>query len=163
RFTTSVGGTLTGRGCNFMIIDDPSKADDAHSVVALQSAIDWFRNTALTRLDHPPTSVVIVTMQRLHVNDLSGVLIDSGWAKLVLPAIANGQPDSIRVEGEIYIRAIGQLLKPVRDTIENFEEIKRDLESRVFAAQYQQNPPPPEGNMIKSAWLPRYAAQLARD
>jgi hypothetical protein len=42
------------------------------------------------------------------------------------------------------------------------EEIKREVGSRVFAAQYQQNPTPPDGNMIKAAWLPRYQSCLDR-
>src|SRR5262249_46300526 len=93
RLATSVGGTLTGRGGSIMIIDDPSKADDANSVVALQGAIDWFRNTARNRLDDPARGLVIVTMQRLHVDDLSGILIESGWKKLVFPAIATEPAD----------------------------------------------------------------------
>src|SRR5262249_41824434 len=140
RFTTSVGGTLTGRGCNFMIIDDPSKADDAHSVVALQGAIDWFRNTAMTRLDHPATSVVIVTMQRLHTNDLSGILIEQGWPKLVFPARATEAEDYNLADDETHHRPVGELLQPARDTMETLDEIKREIGSRVFAAQYQQNP-----------------------
>jgi predicted phage terminase large subunit-like protein len=46
--------------------------------------------------------------------------------------------------------------------METLEEIKREVGSRVFAAQYQQNPTPPDGNMIKAAWLPRYQACLDR-
>ena len=49
RFTTSVGGTLTGRGGDILIIDDPIKANDANSVVALEGAIDWYRDTAQSR------------------------------------------------------------------------------------------------------------------
>jgi len=93
RFTTSVGGTLTGRGGSVLIIDDPIKANDANSVIALEGAIDWFRNTALSRLDNSGESLIIVTMQRLHMNDLSGILIESGWPKLVLPAIATEPMD----------------------------------------------------------------------
>jgi len=47
-------------------------------------------------------------------------------------------------------------LQPERDSPEAIDELKREMGSRVFAAQYQQNPTPPEGNMIKAAWLGRY-------
>src|SRR5712672_2317346 len=148
RFTTSVGGTLTGRGGDVLIIDDPIKGNDANSVVALEGAIDWFRNTALSRLDNPGESLIIVTMQRLHVNDLSGILVESGWPKLVLPAIATEPMDHVVADREVYHRPVGQLLQPDRDSMEALEEIKRDVGSRVFAAQYQQNPTPPDGNLI---------------
>ena len=71
RLATSVGGTLTGRGGNVLIVDDPIKANDADSEVARRGAIDWFRNTALSRLDDPAESLVCIAMQRLHVDDLS--------------------------------------------------------------------------------------------
>jgi len=88
RLATSVGGTLTGRGGEVLIVDDPIKANNAESEVARKAAIDWFRNTALSRLDDPAESLVCIAMQRLHVDDLSGILIEQGWPKLVLPAIA---------------------------------------------------------------------------
>jgi hypothetical protein len=59
RLATSVGGTLTGRGGDVLIIDDPIKANDASSQLALVGANDWFRNTALSRLDDQQKSLVI--------------------------------------------------------------------------------------------------------
>jgi predicted phage terminase large subunit-like protein len=162
RFTTSVGGTLTGRGGDVLIIDDPIKGNDGNSVVALEGAIDWFRNTALSRLDNPGESLIIVTMQRLHVNDLSGILIESGWPKLVLPAIATEPIDHVVADREVHHRPVGQLLQPDRDSMEALEEIRREVGSRVFAAQYQQDPTPPDGNLIKAAWLKRYQVALDR-
>ena len=90
------------------------------------------------------------------LNDLSGILIEGGWPKLVLPAIATEPMDYVVADGEIYHRPVGQLLQPDRDNTEALEEIKCEGGSRVFAAQYQQNPTPPDGNMIKAAWLGRY-------
>src|SRR6516164_609261 len=162
RFTTSVGGTLTGRGGDVLIIDDPVKANDANSIVALEGAIDWFRSTALSRLDDPGKSIIIVTMQRLHMNDLSGILIEGGWPQLVLPAIATEPKDYVVADGEVYHRPVDELLKPDRDSMEALDEIKREAGSRVFAAQYQQKPTPPDGNMIKAAWLKRYQVALDR-
>jgi predicted phage terminase large subunit-like protein len=56
----------------------------------------------------------------------------------------------------VYHRPTGELLQPERDVPEAIEEMKRNVGSRIFAAQYQQNPTPPDGNMIKAAWLGRY-------
>jgi len=156
RLATSVGGTLTGRGGGVLIVDDPIKANDAESEIARRAAIDWFRNTALSRLDEPAESIICLAMQRLHVDDLSGILIEQGWPKLVLPAIALEAADYLIGEDEVYHRPAGQLLQPMRDSFEAIEELKLGVGSRVFAAQYQQNPTPADGNMIKAAWLGRY-------
>jgi predicted phage terminase large subunit-like protein len=156
RLATSVGGTLTGRGGDILIIDDPLKANDANSPVAREAAVEWFRNTALSRLDNASESLIIVTMQRLHVDDLAGVLIEQGWPNLVLPAIAVEDTDYVIAEDEIYHRVAGELLQPGRDSQETLDGLRQEHGSRVFAAQYQQNPTPPEGNMIKPAWLGRY-------
>jgi predicted phage terminase large subunit-like protein len=101
-------------------------------------------------------------MQRLHVNDLSGTLIDSGWPSLVLPAIATEPCDYLIADGETRHRPAGEFLQPGRDTLDTLEEIKRSVGSYIFAAQYQQNPTPPEGNMVKSGWLKRYQRPLDR-
>ncbi len=147
---------MTGRGGGVLIVDDPIKANDADSEVARRGAIDWFRGTALSRLDNPATSLVCIAMQRLHVDDLAGILIEQGWPKLVLPAIATEPADYVTGPDEIYHRPVEQLLQPDRDSLEMIEELRREVGSRVFAAQYQQNPTPPDGNMIKAAWLGRY-------
>jgi predicted phage terminase large subunit-like protein len=156
RLATSVGGTLTGRGGEVLIVDDPIKANDAESEVARKAAIEWFRNTALSRLDDPAESLIFIAMQRLHVDDLSAILIEQGWPSLVLPAIAVEAADYAIGEDEVYHRPAGELLQPDRDSAEAIDELRREVGSRVFAAQYQQNPTPPEGNMIKAAWLGRY-------
>jgi len=156
RLATSVGGTLTGRGGGVLIVDDPIKANDADSDVARRAAIDWFRNTALSRLDNPAESVVIIAMQRLHVDDLAGILIEDGWPKLVIPAICVEATDYRIGEGEVHHCQEGELLQPARVSLAALEELKREVGSRVFAAQYQQNPTPPDGNMVKADWLGRY-------
>jgi predicted phage terminase large subunit-like protein len=156
RLATSVGGTLTGRGGDVLIIDDPIKAVDASSQVALRAANDWFRNTALSRLDNQQKSLVIVTMQRLHADDLSGSLIEQGWPRLAISAIAPEPADYVVGENEVYHRPADELLQPRRDTWDAIADVGRQVGSRVFAAQYQQDPTPPDGNMIKAAWLGRY-------
>ena len=90
RMATSVGGTLTGRGGDIIIIDDPLKPDDALSEAKRSAANQWFINTLLSRLDDPRTGAIIVVSQRLHVDDLPGFLLDRSdeWHVLSLPAIA---------------------------------------------------------------------------
>lgn len=89
RYATSVGGSLTGRGADFIILDDPLKADEALSETARKKVNEWYKNTLLSRLDDKKRSVLIVVMQRLHVNDLTGYVENEGdWHKLSFPAIA---------------------------------------------------------------------------
>ncbi len=78
RLATSVGGTLTGRGGNLLIIDDPLKPQDAHSESARESLKQWYSNTLLSRLDHKTEGSIIVVMQRLHPDDLVGHLLEQG-------------------------------------------------------------------------------------
>jgi predicted phage terminase large subunit-like protein len=95
-------------------------------------------------------------MQRLHQKDLSGILIDKGWPHLAIPAIATETRTYTIAEDETYTRPAGELLQPQRDTLEAYKAKEREIGSRLWAAQYQQNPTPAEGNIIKAAWLRRY-------
>jgi hypothetical protein len=84
-----VGGTLTGRGGSLIIVDDPMKAQDAYSEAARRFVIKWFLYTLLSRLDDKSRDVMVVVMQRLHVDDLAGhLLAGGGWVHLSLPVIA---------------------------------------------------------------------------
>ena len=78
RKTTSVNATLTGLGGDCFIIDDPLKPVDAQSEAYRNAVNDWFSNTLSSRLDNKVTGVIIVVMQRVHLNDLTCV---SAWNK----------------------------------------------------------------------------------
>jgi predicted phage terminase large subunit-like protein len=156
RLATSIGATLTGRGADIFIIDDPTKSNDAHSEVVLEAANEWFRDTALNRRNNPAKTLMLAVQQRLHTNDLSGMLIEHGWTSLVMPAIATEAQDYAIADGEFYNRPAGELLQPDWDSRNELDTTKSEIGSRNFAAQYQQNPTPPDGNMIKAAWLRRY-------
>src|SRR5207248_6012981 len=76
RLATSIGGVLTGRGADFIIIDDPLKPDEALSEAQRTAANDWFDHTLYSRLNDKRTGVIIVIMQRLHEDDLTGHLLE---------------------------------------------------------------------------------------
>ena len=90
RLATSVGGTLTGRGGDIIVIDDPLKPDDALSETKRTAANQWFTNTLLSRLDDKRTGAIVIVMQRVHMDDLTGFVTDQSdeWEILNLPAIA---------------------------------------------------------------------------
>jgi hypothetical protein len=64
---TAVGGTLTGRGGDLIIIDDPLKPDDAYSETKRNACNEWYKNTLLSRLDDKRTGAIIIVMQRVHM------------------------------------------------------------------------------------------------
>ena len=164
RLATSVGGTLTGRGGDFVIIDDPIKPQDAYSESTRESANNWFDNTLLSRLDDKRTGAIILVMQRLHLDDLTGKLLrgPDDWTVLNLPAIAV-QDEQIQIGEERYhFRKVGDLLHPEREPQSVLDYMRAELGSDIFAAQYQQNPVPPGGNMIKRHWVRRYDNLPAR-
>jgi len=72
RIATSVGGVLTGRGADLIIIDDPLKPEEALSQTQRQAARDWFDNTLYSRLNDTRSGAIIVIMHRLHEDDLAG-------------------------------------------------------------------------------------------
>jgi hypothetical protein len=89
RFATSVGGTLTGRGGSLIIIDDPLKPSEGMSETKRVHAQQWFDNTVYSRLDDKRQDAIVLVMQRLHMDDLAGYLLEKGgWTHLNLPAIA---------------------------------------------------------------------------
>ena len=86
---TSVGGVLTGRGGDFIIIDDPLKPDEALSDPQRNAANEWYAHTLYRGLNNKETGCIIVIMQRLHEDDLVGhVLQKDNWKVLRFPAIA---------------------------------------------------------------------------
>lgn len=157
RFSTSIGGTLTGRGGDIIIIDDPHKPEDATSDVKRQAVIDWFRSTLLSRLNNPQSGPIVLIQQRVHEADLAGVLLEQGgWEHLDLQAIAE-EPCVIDLgrRGQ-FNRKEGDLLHPERLPRSLLKERETELGSYIFAAQYQQRPAPRGGGLVKWEWFQSY-------
>jgi predicted phage terminase large subunit-like protein len=164
RFGTSVGGTLTGRGGNFIIIDDPLKPQDAMSEVKRDSVQQWYDSTLYSRLDSKKDDVIIIVMQRLHVDDLVGYVIEKeNWTHLDLPAIAEAPQTVSLGGGRAHRRAIGDVLHPEREPLSILDGIKAQMGSQAFSAQYQQAPVPPGGAMIQWSWFKTYRELPWRD
>jgi len=157
RYSTSVGGTLTGRGGNILIIDDPLKSDDAFSEARRSAANEWFDGTLYSRLDDKREGVIIVVMQRLHLEDLAGHLLERGaWVHLDLPAIAEIDEQIPIGPNKIHLRCAGDLLHPEREPMRELDGLKNALGSFRFSAHYQQRPVPLEGEIIKWRWFRNY-------
>ncbi len=158
RLATSIGGSLTGRGGGFLIIDDPLKADEAYSDPRRTTVNEWFASTALTRLDNKMTDAVIIVMQRLHDDDLSGHIIQSGadYTLLNLPAIAEMDQWFDLGDGRIVGRNKGEALFPEREPLELLHQIRAEVGTHNYEAHYQQNPVPLTGGLIQRSWLKSY-------
>src|SRR5580704_14692197 len=159
RLATSVGGTLTGRGGDIIIIDDPLKPDDALSETKRTGANLWFTNTLLSRLDDKRTGAIVVVIQRVHIDDLTGFLLAQSdeWDVLSLPAVAYAD-EAIPVWGGCtYHRKLGEALSPEREPLQVLDALKLQIGSDAFSAQYQQSPAPPGGAMVKRHWIKRHS------
>lgn len=159
RMATSVGGTLTGRGGDIVIIDDPLKPSDAHSEAKRTAVNVWFNNTLLSRLDDKRQGAIIIVMQRFHTDDLTGFLLGrpGDWEILTLPAIATCDEVVPIAVGKNHCRKAGEALFPEREPLEVLEKIRLEQGSDEFNAQYQQDPAPAGGVMVKRHWVKRYS------
>lgn len=156
RFATSVGGSATGEGADILIVDDPHNPLQAASQVQRQKAINWFEQTFSTRLNNKKKGAIIIVMQRLHADDLSGrMLKKGGWKHLCLPAVSEKRL-VYYYDTEKKIINVGDYLHPDREGAEEIATAKRELGSQGFAAQYQQMPMRLKGGMVEPGWIKRY-------
>lgn len=158
-FAAGVGGGILGKGADFIVVDDPLKGLDALSEAARRRVNEFYDNTLLTRLNDKKSGAIVIIMQRLHQDDLVGHLIErDDWDVVSLPAIALA--DTVHAlgprPGDVYRRTTGELLHASREPLTALEEVKRAQGSLNFQTQYQQDPAPADGNVIRRDWLRYY-------
>lgn len=147
-----VGGSLTGRSADVMIIDDAVKnSKQADNATQRQLLWEWYQAVATTRLS--PGAIVIVIGTRWHEDDLIGRLLaqdeDSRrplFRHLIIPAIAKGNDPLGREPGEYLTSTRGR-------TPAEWDDIRRQVGERFWAALYMGEPSPPAGGVFQLAWL----------
>lgn len=150
----SLGGPVTGFGGDYLIIDDLIKAIEALSPIELRRVQDYYTGTLYSRLNDQRNPRIIVIQQRLHEDDLVGFLLETGTFKhLNLPAIAECDEAIPIGGGLVHRRQKGEALFPQLQPLDKLAEMRRDVGSSVFSAQYQQNPVPPGGNRLRWEWF----------
>lgn len=166
-YAIGIGGSLTGRPVDVMIIDDPVKdyrAADSH--LRSEQAWEWWMSVGQTRL--APGSPVILVQTRWHEQDLAGRFLAKQaedeaaglehydrWTVINIPAQADHRPEQgetdplDRQPGEYMVSARGR-------KFEDWERRKNATASRIWTAMYQGKPAPVEGELFKRAYWQRY-------
>jgi|TARA_R100001460_G_scaffold1862_7_gene6631 predicted phage terminase large subunit-like protein len=142
-FASGVGGAITGRGADILIIDDPHSEQDALSETAMDMAYEWYTSGPRQRLQ--PGGTIILVMTRWSKKDLTGQLLKAQmsdlkadkWELIEFPAI---MPSGKPVWEEFW-------------KIEELEGIRASLPHGKWAAQWMQEPTGGEGAIIKKEWI----------
>jgi predicted phage terminase large subunit-like protein len=157
RTTTSVGGSVTGNGADYIIVDDLSKAQDAHSPAALEAAREFYRGSLTTRLNNPQTGKIIVIAQRLHEDDVPGYCLETGiFRHLNLPSVAQRDEIIPLGGGRTHAWRTGELLFAARFPRHILDEKEKELGHQSYSAQYLQDPTPMESDFIRWSDIPSY-------
>lgn len=162
--STSVNGSITGEGADFLISDDLIDVNDAFSRTARDSARFWFDNTFYNRLNDAKTGARINVNQRLHEQDITALINEKfkdidDWQSLVIPMIKTDGQVQNKLKWKDP-RQKGELMHPAR-----FGEQESKIHmtnSYKWSSQYQQSPTPIGGGIIKEEWI-RYYDVLPND
>jgi len=151
RYSTSVGGTLTGFHGDIIIVDDPLNPTQASSDLQLEIANRWMSQTLPTRKTKKDVTPIILIMQRLHENDPTGNWLDRSTSKtfhISIPGECRGYKEQVKPK---------ELLQYYKDDLMDINRLSwsmlNDLEAALgqygYAGQIGQNPVPPGGGMFK--------------
>jgi phage terminase large subunit-like protein len=159
RQAVSVGAAgTTGEGGDILVIDDPHPIEQKRSDIKRETVLDWFLNTWMSRLNDEKTGAMIVVGQRVHAQDVSGLIIEGAaggqWTHLNLPAeYETANPSRTYFpSGKVWEdprKEEGELLWEEKFPRPVIEQKKRIHGPLGFAAIYQQRPVPAGGNIYK--------------
>ena len=141
-YAAGVGGAITGRGADLLIIDDPHSEQDALSETAMENAYEWYTSGPRQRLQ--PGGSIVVVMTRWSLKDLTGKLIRAQASDVM-----SDQWDIVEFPA---ILPSGNLLWPEFWKKEELLRVKASLSLSKWNAQWQQNPVAEEGAIIKKEW-----------
>lgn len=160
--SVSVGGPVTGRGADVIVLDDVMKADAAVSEAARSEVRNWYAVTLSQRITDKRSGVILSIQQRICEDDLPGDLIEKGYALLKLPAIADQDMEVEIGPGLYHHWKRGELLDPVRFPKEVLEQERLNLGAQDYSAQYLQEPIADEGNHVRIEWFKRFEKAIDR-
>lgn len=158
-YATSTGGSVTGYGGKYLVLDDPHDPKGAISDIKRDTTTEWLKLTWPSRLDPVPGAAEVVIMQRLHELDATGLYLQEGReaVHLKIPMEYTGQKNPSGYKGYQDPRTRqGELLIPNLYPRERVDELKKQLGPYGVAGQLQQEPAPLEGGLILRKWIKHY-------
>ena len=151
RYSTSVGGTLTGFHAHILIVDDPLDPNRAVSETELNSANHWIDQTLSTRKVDKAITPTVLIQQRLHQNDSSGHILakkKKNVRHISLPGEIRNYREYLK-PAELAEFYVDDLFDPIRMPWSVMQDLEADLGQYGYAGQIGQNPVPPGGGMFK--------------
>lgn len=149
-------GSMTGSRGNIVIIDDPLSVADAKSPAARDTAAETFLEAIPSRVNDPDRDLIIVVMQRLHEEDISGIILskpDLGYDHLCIPLFADGEVRPPTSYGWTDHREEGENMFPARYTDKYIKAMQSSLGPFAWAGQYQQRPTPANDGFFNREWF----------
>jgi hypothetical protein len=151
--------SLTGARGNLVIVDDPHSVDGGKSDLERSSTVETFLEAVPNRLNDLEKDAIIVVMQRLHENDVSGAIIerpDMGYVHLNIPMEYEGNKNKTIIGYSDPRTRDGELLFPKKFSPASLKKLKSSLGPFAYAGQYQQQPAPATGGFFEADWFHRY-------
>ena len=151
----AAAGSITGARGDRVIIDDPLSVDGANSDAIRDSTNQWFLEAVPTRLNNPISSAIVVVMQRLHEEDVSGVILekDLGYDHIMLPMRYDpSRAAPTKLDYSDPREEDGELLFPERFPLDVVDRDEKAMGPYATAGQFQQTPEPRGGGIIKRDW-----------
>ena len=159
-YSTSIGGTFTGKGGDLVILDDIQKPADMHSPTERAAAVLFLKETLPTRLNNQNTGKIINVQQRLHYQDVTGYIqenLSSLYDFVKIPLEAEDNQTYIgKITGRVWKVKKGDVLWPERMGKDQVAALRLQLGSHAYQAQQQQNPTPEGGSILNASWLREY-------
>ena len=153
RVSTSVVGSATGEGGDFIVCDDPHKVGDVPSERIREQVVNWWNEEMSTRGNDPKRVAKVIVAQRVHENDLCGyVLQQGGYEHLCLAAEFDGHRSKTALGWKDPRKNEGDLLWSDRFGRDELDELKKRLGAYAAAAQLQQRPAPAGGGLFREDW-----------
>lgn len=154
---TSTEGTVTGKGADYLLVDDLLSPQQSYSDLERNNANRFFDSTLRSRLNDPTTGRIVVVCQRLHESDLVGHLEEAEpgvWRHVRLPMEAETDEEIVfPISGRTMHRRAGDLLHPQRWPESYVKKTKATVGQYIFASQFQQRPAPAGGSIFRSEWF----------
>jgi predicted phage terminase large subunit-like protein len=147
---------ITGYRGDRIIIDDPHSVDDANSDAKRKTTTDLFKEAVTSRLNNPEKSAIVVVMQRLHEQDVSGIILEAGgmgYDHIMLPMRFDPLRAYPTMLGYVDPREEdGELLFPDRFPEAVVDRDEAAMGPYATAGQYAQSPEPRGGGIVQDSW-----------